>query len=360
MDKEAQRGLGDGGSRLAREWGPRGEDAERHPRPSARGSGEQSRLPGAPAGPPSTPTSPLQPPMRAGSRLRVWRSFLLDEPGAEEEPEAGDEQEKTLCSRLCADIAAGTRPRPPSGAPGRLAIGGRRGTGGSGDAAPLRGGGGRCRAHVPAAHYKWPGGGRSRSIPRLLGKGSGVHGGGRGTRTFPGARAARGSGRGDGRSALAGSRRRPASAALPSSRGRRLLAPAPCLWAASKSPAGSSSHPEDGGGGLGTRPPGHAPRARRCSRGSEGDFLPRWSRAPGLRRGARSPSPGAPEAAGRASPGPLRPLLQRVRRKDVSPLLGPRGASLATERGPGARFARGLPRTELAAPGENSRPRSGG
>lgn len=240
----------------------------------------------------------------------------------------------------------GTRPRPPSGAPGRLAIGGRRGTGGSGDAAPVRGGGGRCRAHVPAAHYKWPGGGRSRSIPRLLGKGSGVHGGGRGTRTFPGARAARGSGRGDGRSALAGSRRRPASAALPSSRGRRLLAPAPCLWAASKSPAGSSSHPEDGGGGLGTRPPGHAPRARRCSRGSEGDFLPRWSRAPGLRRGARSPSPGAPEAAGRASPGPLRPLLQRVRRKDVSPLLGPRGASLATERGPGARFARGLPRTE--------------
>lgn len=107
MEKEEQRGLG-GGRRLVRGCGPRGEDAERGPRPSARDSGEQRRPPVGPRELPSAPASPPQPPIRAGSRLRVWRSFLLEKPLAEAAlPEAGEEQEKTLCSRLCADISAG-------------------------------------------------------------------------------------------------------------------------------------------------------------------------------------------------------------------------------------------------------------
>lgn len=92
---------------MARGCGPLGEDAEREPRPSAGGSGEQRRPPVAPRELPSTPVSPPQPPIRAGSKLRVWRSFLLEKPLAEAEPpEAGEEQEKTLWSRLCADIPA--------------------------------------------------------------------------------------------------------------------------------------------------------------------------------------------------------------------------------------------------------------
>lgn len=60
-----------------------------------------------PRRPPSEPISLPQPPIKAGSRLRVWRSFLLENPLAEAvPPDAGEEQEKTLCSRLCADIAA--------------------------------------------------------------------------------------------------------------------------------------------------------------------------------------------------------------------------------------------------------------
>lgn len=92
---------------MARGCGPLGEDAEPGPRPSAGGSGEQRRPPVAPRELPSTPVSPPQPPIRAGSKLRVWRSFLLEKPLAEAEPpEAGEEQEKTLWSRLCADIPA--------------------------------------------------------------------------------------------------------------------------------------------------------------------------------------------------------------------------------------------------------------
>lgn len=59
-----------------------------------------------PRRPPSVPISLPQPPIRAGSRLRVWRSFLLENPLAEAvPPDAGEEQEKTLCSRLWADIS---------------------------------------------------------------------------------------------------------------------------------------------------------------------------------------------------------------------------------------------------------------
>lgn len=107
MENEEHRGLG-GGSRLARGCGPRGEDAEREPKASAGDSWEQRRPPVAPREPPSIPASPPQPPIRAGSRLRVWRSFLLEKPLVEAAlPEAGEEQEKTLWSRLCADISAG-------------------------------------------------------------------------------------------------------------------------------------------------------------------------------------------------------------------------------------------------------------
>lgn len=61
-----------------------------------------------PRKPPSVPISLPQSPIRAGSRLRVWRSFLLENPLAEAvPPDAGEEQEKTLCSRLCADISVG-------------------------------------------------------------------------------------------------------------------------------------------------------------------------------------------------------------------------------------------------------------
>lgn len=72
-------------------------------------------LPSAPASPPP------QPPIRAGSRLRVWRSFLLEKPLAEAALlEAGEEQEKTLWSRLCADISAGLHLRTTSSSlPGR-------------------------------------------------------------------------------------------------------------------------------------------------------------------------------------------------------------------------------------------------
>lgn len=60
-----------------------------------------------PRRPSSAPISLPQPLIRAGSRLRVWRSFLLENPLAEAvPPDAGEEQEKTLCSRLCADISA--------------------------------------------------------------------------------------------------------------------------------------------------------------------------------------------------------------------------------------------------------------
>lgn len=96
MEKDEQKALG-GGRRLARGCWPRGEDAERGPGPSAGGSEEQRWLPVAPRETPSAPASPPQPPIRAGSRLRVWRSFLLEKPLAEAAlPDAGEEQEKTL------------------------------------------------------------------------------------------------------------------------------------------------------------------------------------------------------------------------------------------------------------------------
>lgn len=96
---------------MVRRGGAR-EDAEREPRPSAADSKVQRRPPVAPREPPSAPASPPQPPIRAGSRLRVWRSFLLEKPLAEAAPPAaGEEQEKTLCSRLCADISAALCPR---------------------------------------------------------------------------------------------------------------------------------------------------------------------------------------------------------------------------------------------------------
>lgn len=179
VEKDEQRGLGDG-SRLTRGGGPRGEDAKREPRPSASDSGEQTRPPVAPREPPSEPASPPQPPIRAGSRLRVWRSFLLEKPLAEAAlPEAGEEQEKTLWSRLCADISAGlclratlfqlselltlwgaenkgAQARLPDGVGPRLA----------------EAGGGQFPAHAPPARSKCPVRGRSRrSITSLLGKG---------------------------------------------------------------------------------------------------------------------------------------------------------------------------------------------
>lgn len=97
---------------MARGCGPRGEHAERGPSPSAEGSEELRWPPVAPREPPAALVSSPLPPIRAGSRLRVWRSFLLEKPLAEAAlPEAGEEQEKTLWSRLCADIAAGLCPR---------------------------------------------------------------------------------------------------------------------------------------------------------------------------------------------------------------------------------------------------------
>lgn len=56
---------------------------------------------------PAAASSLLEWPMIAGSRLRVWRSLrlekLLEEEG-EVLAEGEEEQEKTLLSRLCADI----------------------------------------------------------------------------------------------------------------------------------------------------------------------------------------------------------------------------------------------------------------
>lgn len=161
---------------MARGCGPLEEDAERGPRPSAEGNGEQRRAPVDPGEPPSTPTSPPQPPIRAGSRLRVWRSFLLEKPWAEAEPpEAGEEQEKTLWSRLCADISAELCPRATLFPLSECWRFGAQKEGGSQTMLPGSESCGRqCQAHVPPAHYKCPGGGRSsRYITSLLGKGSG-------------------------------------------------------------------------------------------------------------------------------------------------------------------------------------------
>lgn len=58
--------------------------------------------------------------MMAGSRLRVWRSLRLERLlAAAGAAAAGEEQEKTLLSRLCADIAAGAAPGT-AGRPGVL------------------------------------------------------------------------------------------------------------------------------------------------------------------------------------------------------------------------------------------------
>lgn len=213
------------------------------------------------------------------------------------------------------------------------------------------GGGGRCQAPVPAAHYQCPGGGRSRSIASLLGKGSGSTGGGHWKpRTSPRSRSCEGRAAEEEEEegqAPAGSQLQPASATPPALPRKETAGSCSLARAASKSPAGSSSSPpEDGRRGPGDAASGACAQGASGLPGQRERLPPGWSRAPGLRRGARSPAPGAPEAAGLASPWPLRPLLQRVRRKDGSTLRGPRGASLATERGHGARCAGGLRRPE--------------
>lgn len=87
MEKEAP---GLSGTPLGLRRSPRGLPAAR-----ARGARAES------------PPSSRPPPMMAGSRLRVWRSLRLERFGA---AAAGEEQEKTLLSRLCADIAAAAAP----------------------------------------------------------------------------------------------------------------------------------------------------------------------------------------------------------------------------------------------------------
>lgn len=91
-----------------RSSGVLGVDAEK-----PRGGGGAPRAPrrspgGLPVARPRPSPSSRPPPMMAGSRLRVWRSLRLERllaAGA-----AGEEQEKTLLSRLCADIAAAAGP----------------------------------------------------------------------------------------------------------------------------------------------------------------------------------------------------------------------------------------------------------
>lgn len=164
---------------MVRRGGAR-EDAEREPRPSAADSKVQRRPPVAPREPPSAPASPPQPPIRAGSRLRVWRSFLLEKPLAEAAPPAaGEEQEKTLCSRLCADISAALCPRAtffrlPASDLGRRKKGAQARLCGGASPRLSEGGGGQCLAHAPPARSKCPSGDRGRRpITSLLGKGAG-------------------------------------------------------------------------------------------------------------------------------------------------------------------------------------------
>lgn len=332
MEKDEQRGLG-GGSRLARGCGPRGEDAERGLRPSAGDSGEQRRPPVAPRELPSMPASPPQPPIRAGSKLRVWRSFLLEKPLAEAAPpEAGEEQEKTLWSRLWADISAGLCLRatlfPLSGT---LAIWNRERKGAQarlpGGAGPrlAEGGGGQCPAHAPPARSKCPSGCRSiRSITSLLGKEVGwppVA-----TRTLPQSPSGeRGEEEKEEGQALSGF---PAPA-------RQRHSPFPVKAGDAERLAGSGqprSLQQAPPRALRTVPRAGEEASRECAQGAS-VALPvlRERLPPALKLGARA-APGlyrrgvpAPEAVRLASPWLLRPLLRLARCEGVSKLQVPSG-----------------------------------
>lgn len=95
---------------------PWGGGAPRGPRRSPEGLPEARARSARPAPSPSS----RPPPMMAGSRLRVWRSLRLERLlAAAGAAAAGEEQEKTLLSKLCADIAVGAAPGT-AGRPGVL------------------------------------------------------------------------------------------------------------------------------------------------------------------------------------------------------------------------------------------------
>lgn len=216
----------------------------RGPRQGAVGS--RAGPPGPPPSRPPRPRRPRSPRSGPGPGCGSGAASSWSSPGTRWSPRRARSRRRHCGAGFARTSRQGSAPGRPLPAVGMLAA---RGAGGKGAQAMLpgsEGGGGQRQAHVPPNALQVPRRGQEQSHhqpSRKRGRGSAAVAPGR-LEACPGAQAARGvkKRRRKVRRSLVPSSSRPAPLRLPS-RGRRLLAPAPWLRAACKSPAGSSSHP---------------------------------------------------------------------------------------------------------------------